>query len=191
MNVPNDTIERAVKKGTGELEGVSYEEFTYEIFGPGGMAVLAEMVTDNKNRTISEIRSILNKYGGNLGASGSVSWMFNKRGVIVYAGEGLDEEEVTDAAVNAGAEDVRAEGDAVLVETDPKDFFDVLENLKATDLPEAVSAEVTMVPENTVTPPDDEARAAIKFIGILEDSDDAQNVYSNLEVDDALYDELD
>jgi YebC/PmpR family DNA-binding regulatory protein len=184
QNMPTDTIERAIKKGTGDLDGVSYEEFTYEAFGPGGAALLIEIMTDNRNRTASEIRNLLTKHNGNLGASGSVGWMFKKQGIIAFEKGAADENQVTDAAIELGAEDVRVLGDAILVVTEPKEFDRIRDGLKAAGLPEPASAEVSMIPQNTTKLAGDEAKAALKLVGLLEDNDDVQNVYSNLDVDE-------
>jgi YebC/PmpR family DNA-binding regulatory protein len=185
QNLPTDTIDRAIKKGTGDLEGVTYEEFTYEVFGPGGTAVLVDVMTDNRNRTAGEIRNLLTKQNANLSGSGSVAWMFKKQGLIVFEKGGVDENQLTDAAVELGAEDVRAEGDVFVVVTEPKEFERIRDGLKKAGLPDPGSAEVTMVPQNTVRLTGKEAESALKLVGALEDHDDVQNVYSNLDVDDA------
>ena len=142
VNMPNDTIDRAIKKGTGDLEGVTYEEFNYEVFGPGGTAVLVEIMTDNRNRTASEIRSVIAHHGGNLGASGSVGWMFKKQGLIVFEKAAVDEEKLTDQAIELGAEDIRSEGESLVVVTEPKEFERIRDGLKTAGLPEPVHAEV-------------------------------------------------
>jgi YebC/PmpR family DNA-binding regulatory protein len=185
QNMPTDTIDRAIKKGTGDLEGVTYEEFTYEVFGPGGVAILIDVMTDNRNRTAGEIRNLLTRANGNLAGSGSVAWQFKKQGIIVYEKGAVDENQLTDAAIELGAEDVRAEGDSFLVVTQPKEFDRIRDGLKQAGLPEPGSAEVTMVADNTVHLTGKEAESALKLIGALEDHDDIQNVYSNLDVDDA------
>jgi YebC/PmpR family DNA-binding regulatory protein len=185
QNMPNDTIDRAIKKGTGEFGDVNYEEFTYEVFGPGGAAILVEIMTDNRNRTASEIRNLLTRNGGNLGASGSVAWMFKKQGLIAYDKPAVDENKVTDAAIELGAEDVRDEGDTLLVITSPGDLERVRDGLKQAGLPDPASAEVTMNPQNTVELAGKDAETALKLVDALEDHDDIQNVYSNLEVDES------
>jgi YebC/PmpR family DNA-binding regulatory protein len=185
VNMPNDTIERAIKKGTGELEGVNYEEFNFEAYGPGGTAILMEILTDNRNRTTGEIRSLLTKNNGNLGSAGSVAWMFKKHGVVVYDGSTVDENKVTDAAIELGADDVRSEDGVVTVVTEPKEFFRIRDGLKAAGMPEPVTAEVTMIPQNKVHLTGRDAEVALKLLDALEDSDDVQNVYSNLDVDEA------
>jgi YebC/PmpR family DNA-binding regulatory protein len=185
QNMPTDTIDRAIKKGTGDLEGVTYEEFVYEAFGPGGTALLIEVMTDNRNRTASDVRSLLTRHSGSLGASGSVSYLFKKEGLIAFDTAAADEGKLTDAAIELGAEDVRTEGDMLVVVTDPKEVERVRDGLLAAGLPQPASAEATLVPQTTVKLGGDEARAALKLIGLLEDNDDVQNVHSNLEVDDA------
>jgi YebC/PmpR family DNA-binding regulatory protein len=186
VNMPNDTIDRSIKKGTGDLEGVTYDEFAYEVFGPGGTAMLVEIMTDNRNRTASEVRSVLTRYGGNLGASGSVAYMFKKQGVIVFDKAAVDENALTDQAIELGADDIRAEGDGLTVYTEPKEFERIREALKGAKLPEPVSAEVTMVPQTLVHVTGAEAEKVVKLVSALEDNDDVQNVYSNMDVDDAV-----
>jgi YebC/PmpR family DNA-binding regulatory protein len=186
VNMPNDTIDRAIKKGSGDLEGVQYEEFHYEIFGPGGTAILVEIMTDNRNRTVSEVRSIITRNGGNLGALGSVSYMFKKLGQIVYDKAAVDENEATDAAIELGADDIRTEGDHLVVVTDPKDFERVRDGLKAAGLPPPLHAEVSLVPQNVVHLEGKDAVTALKLVAALEDSDDVQNVFSNMDVDESV-----
>jgi YebC/PmpR family DNA-binding regulatory protein len=186
VNMPNDTIDRAIKKGTGDLDGVQYEEFNYEVFGPGGTAILVEVMTDNRNRTAGEIRSVITRHSGNLGASGSVAWMFKKQGLVVYEKSAVDENKLTDQAIELGAEDIRTEGESLVVVTDPKEFEGIRDGLKKAGLPEPLSAEVTLVPQNVVRLQGKEAEGAVKLVGALEDHDDVQNVYSNMDVDDAV-----
>jgi YebC/PmpR family DNA-binding regulatory protein len=186
VNMPNDTIDRAIKKGTGDLEGVVYEEFNYEIFGPGGTAVLVEIMTDNRNRTAGEIRSVITRHGGNLGASGSVAYMFKKQGLVVFDKTAVDEDKLTEQAIELGAEDIRTEGDSLVVVTEPKEFERIREGLKQAKLPDPVNAEVTMVPQNTVKLVGKDAEAAVKLVHILEDNDDVQNVFSNMDVEDSV-----
>jgi YebC/PmpR family DNA-binding regulatory protein len=190
VNMPNDTIDRAIKKGTGDLEGVNYEEFNYEVFGPGGAAVLVEIMTDNRNRTASDIRSVITRHGGNLGASGSVGWMFKKQGLIVFEKAVVDEDKVTELAIDLGADDIRAEGESLVVVTEPKQFEDIRDKLKKAGLPDPVSAEVTMVPQNVVKLVGKDAEGAVKLVNALEDNDDVQNVYSNMDVDDSVLESL-
>ena len=190
VNMPNDTIDRAIKKGTGDLDGVVYEEFNYEVFGPGGVAVLVEIMTDNRNRTASEIRSVITRHGGNLGASGSVGWMFKKQGLVVYEKAAVDEEKLTDQAIELGADDIRTEGESLVVVTDPKEFERIREGLKKAGLPEPLHGEVTMVPQNVVHLTGKDAEGAVKLVNALEDNDDVQNVYSNMDVDDAVMESI-
>jgi YebC/PmpR family DNA-binding regulatory protein len=185
VNMPNDTIDRAIKKGAGGLDGVSYEEFHYEVFGPGGTAIMVDIMTDNRNRTVSEVRSILTRNGGHLGASGSVSHIFKKLGQVVYDKAAVDENKVTDAAIELGADDVKTEGDHLVVVTEPKEFQRVREGLAKVGLPAPLHAEVAMVPETVVHLEGKDAAAAVKLVAALEDSDDVQNVYSNMDVDEA------
>jgi YebC/PmpR family DNA-binding regulatory protein len=186
VNMPNDTIDRAIKKGTGDLEGVNYEEFNYEVFGPGGTAILVEIMTDNRNRTAGEIRSVITRHNGNLGASGSVGWMFKKQGLIVFEKAAVDENKLTDQAIELGADDIRTEEESLVIVTDPKEFDRIRDGLKKAGLSEPASAEVTMVPQNTVRVEGKEAEGAVKLVAALEDHDDVQNVYSNMDVDDAV-----
>jgi YebC/PmpR family DNA-binding regulatory protein len=186
VNMPNDTIDRAIKKGTGDLEGVNYEEFNYEVFGPGGAAVLVEIMTDNRNRTASDIRSVITRHGGNLGASGSVGWMFKKQGLIVFEKAVVDEDKVTELAIELGADDIRAEGESLVVVTEPKEFEIIRDGLKKAGLPDPHSSEVTMVPQNIVKLVGKEAEGAVKLVSALEDNDDVQNVYSNMDVDESV-----
>jgi len=185
QNMPADTIDRAIKKGTGDLEGVTYEEFTYEVFGPHGVAILIDILTDNKNRTAGEIRNLLTRSNGSLAGSGSVAWQFKKHGLIAYEKSAVDENKLTDAAIELGADDVKAEGESFLVITDPKEFEHIRDGLKKAGLPDPSHAEVTMMPDNIKHLTGKEAESALKLISALEDNDDVQNVYSNLDVDDA------
>ena len=186
VNMPNDTIDRAIKKGSGDLDGISYDEFNYEIFGPGGTAILAEIMTDNRNRTASEIRSLITRHHGNLGAAGSVAWMFKKQGLIVFEKAAVDEEKITDTAIELGVEDIRSEGESLVIVTDPKELERVRDGLASAGVPPPLSAEVTMVPQNVVHLEGKDAEAAVKLVSMLEDSDDVQNVYSNMDVDDSV-----
>jgi YebC/PmpR family DNA-binding regulatory protein len=186
VNMPNDTIDRAIKKGAGELGDVQYEEFHYEVFGPGGTAILVDIMTDNRNRTSGELRSIITRHGGNLGASGSVAYMFKKLGQIVYDKAAVDENKATDAAIELGAEDIKAEGEHLVVVTEPKEFERVRDGLKKAGLPAPLHAEVSMVPQNVVHLAGKDAASAVKLVAALEDSDDVQNVYSNMDVDESV-----
>ena len=182
-NMPKDNIERAIKKGTGELEGTTYEEFVYEGYGPGGVAIMVEIMTDNKNRTAAEIRHIFTKNNGNLGETGCVSWIFEKKGTIVYEKKDVDEEKLMDIALDAGAEDITDDENNMVVLTDPKDFYTVKEKIdQAEGLPEYILAEITMVPQNTVKVEGKEAEQMLRLMEALEDSDDVQNVYANFDI---------
>ncbi|UTC76233.1 YebC/PmpR family DNA-binding transcriptional regulator [Treponema sp. OMZ 792] len=180
-NMPKDNIERAIKKGTGELGAVNYEELLYEGYGPGGVAVLVEVLTDNKNRTAASVRNIFTKSGGNLGATGSVAYMFNRKGVIEYDAEVVSEEAIMEAALEAGAEDIAAEDGVITVTTDPNDFASVLEALQEKGF-ESVSAAVSMVPDTYVALDADTTQKALKMIDKLEEDDDVQTVSSNIEI---------
>ena len=177
-NMPADTIDRAIKRGTGELEGVQYDEITYEGYGPGGVAVMVEVTTDNRNRTVAEIRSTFSKNGGNLGESGSVGWMFNRKGQIILEANAKGEDEMMELALEAGADDFQAEEDSYQILTTPEDFLTVLDNVKAKGL-EPLSAEVAMIPINTIELDSSLVKSMMKLYETLDDHDDVQNVYMN------------
>lgn len=187
-NMPKDNWERAIKKGTGELEGVSYEESTYEGYGPGGAAILIDSLTDNKNRAVSEIRHALNKHGGNMGESGCVAWMFDKKGYLVVEKSAVEEDRLMETALEAGAEDVRDDGDNFEVICDPDDFEAVKEAVEKGSI-EYVVAEVTMVPQNMTPVEGDNAHRLIRLMDALEDCDDVQKVYTNADLPDDLEEE--
>ncbi|MGP1521862.1 YebC/PmpR family DNA-binding transcriptional regulator [Treponema sp.] len=180
-NMPKDNIERAIKKGTGELGGSVYEEKIYEGYGPGGVAVLVEVLTDNNNRAAANVRNIFSKSGGNLGATGSVAYMFNRKGVIEYDAEVVKEDEIMEAGLEAGAEDIAEDGGVITVTTDPADFETVLEFLQNKGY-ESVSAGISMVPDTYSTLDADTTRKVLKLIDRLEEDDDVQNVYSNIDI---------
>jgi len=180
-SMPSDNIERAIKKGTGDLEGVSYEDITYEGYGPGGVAVLVQALTDNRNRTVGELRSIFDKHGGNLGAAGSVAWMFTKRGLLAVERAAVDEDKVMEVALEGGAEDVREAGDLLEILTTPESFESVKAALDAAGVKTA-SAEVTMMPSSTVTIAGKNAEQMVRMLEALEDHDDVQSVSSNMDV---------
>ncbi len=185
-NMPKDNMDRAIKKGTGELEGAVYEEITYEGYGPGGVAVLVDCMTDNKNRTVAEVRHFFSKSGGNLGESGCVAWMFDKKGSILIEKDLVAEEELMDLALEAGAEDVVEEDNVFQVITAPDDFNDVREALEAKGLA-FVEAAVSMIPQNVVEIADEKvARQVLKLLENLEDNEDVQNVYANFDIPDAI-----
>jgi YebC/PmpR family DNA-binding regulatory protein len=181
--MPADNIRRAIQRGTGELEGVSYEEITYEGYGPGGVAVIVDVLTDNKNRAVSEIRHAFSKNGGNLGAEGAVAWMFTKKGVIAVD-KSVNEEKLTEVVLEAGADDLSDEGEHWEVLCDPKQFEAVTEALKAAGIkPE--HAEVTLISSTYTKLEGSQANAMIRLLEVLEDLDDTQNVYSNFDMDEA------
>jgi len=180
-NMPKDNIERAIKKGTGDLEGVEYVELNYEAYAPGGVGLLIEALTDNKNRTAADVRTILSKSGGSLAASGAVSYMFNRKGLIAFEAEKIDFDALFEAALEAGAEDVAEEGSVIEVITEPGDFADVLEALQSAGF-EQLSAEVLMIPENTVSLENEKVAKVLRLIDRLEDNDDVQSVASNLDI---------
>ncbi len=184
-NMPNDNIERAIKKGTGELGGVSFEEITYEGYGAGGVAIMIDALTDNKNRTVAEIRHIMGRYQGSLGEGGCVAWNFEKRGVILVDASETSEEALLDAALEAGAEDITEDGDTFEIVTAPNDVMDVKEALEAAGI-KVASAELAMLPKNTVTVDAKTAESALKLMDALEDQDDVQHVYSNFDIPDEV-----
>ncbi len=184
-NMPKDNWERAIKKGTGELEGVNYEEATYEGYGPGGAAIFVDALTDNKNRAVSEIRHALTKHGGNMGENGCVAYMFDKKGYLVVEKSATDEDTLMEVALEAGAEDVREDGSNFEVIAAPEDFEAVKTAVDGADIA-TIAAEVTMLPQ-TMAPVDGEtAQKLIKLIDALEDCDDVQKVYTNADIPDDL-----
>ena len=189
QNMPKDTSSRAVKKGTGELAGVNYEEITYEGYGPGGVAVLVECLTDNKNRTIAEVRNIFSKAGGNVGTDGCVAWMFDKKGFISVSKENSDEETLMDLALDAGAEDIVEESDSFDIITKPGDYDAVKDAVDAAQIKYEL-AEITMIPQNMTPLEGKEAEQMIKFMETLDDSDDIQKFYSNADIPDEVFDSL-
>ncbi len=189
QNMPKDTSERAIKKGTGELEGVNYEEIVYEGYGPGGVAVLVECMTDNKNRTIAEVRHAFGKAGGNVGTDGCVAWMFDKKGLITVAKEDSDEDTLMEAALDAGAEDIKDEGDDFEVITEPSDFDAVKDAMDAAQIKYGL-AEITMIPQNMTKVEGKEAEQMIKFMEVLDDCDDVQKFYSNADIPDEVFDAM-
>ncbi len=185
-NMPKDNIEKAIKKGTGEIGGgEAYEEITYEGYGPGGVAVLVEVMTDNKNRTVAEIRHIFSKHGGNLGENGCVSWLFDKKGSIVFERKTIDEDELMEFALEVGAEDIREDENEIEVITDPAMYESVRDALDGKGL-KYVQASVGMVPQNTIKLEEGKAEQMLKMIDKLEDNDDVQNVYANFDIDDEI-----
>ena len=182
-NMPADNIKRAIRRGTGEEPGVSYEEATYEGYGPGGVALMLETLTDNKNRTVSEIRHLLSKHGGNLGETNSVAWMFTKQGYILIEKSKVDEDGLMGVALDTGADDVRDDQDNWEVLTSPEDFHQVLEAVKGLGV-ETLMAEVAMLPQNYINLEGKAAQQMLKLMGLLEDHDDVQHVWSNFNVEE-------
>jgi YebC/PmpR family DNA-binding regulatory protein len=180
-SMPSDNIDRAIKKGTGDLEGVTYEDITYEAYGPGGVAILVQSLTDNRNRTVADVRSILTKHGGNLASAGAVGWMFQKRGLVTVERAGVDEDRVMEIALEAGADDVREAGDILEVLAPPERFEQVKEALEAAKIAPA-AAEVTMMPQSTVAIAGKTAEQMVRLLEALEDHDDVQSVSSNMDI---------
>jgi len=189
-NMPKENIERAIKKGTGELEGVAYEEIVYEGYGPGGVAVIVEAMTDNRNRTVADVRHFFSKSGGNLGESGCVAWMFDKKGVVVVEKETIGEDELLEVVLDAGAEDVVEEDATYQVLTAPEDLNNVVAALEANGIG-YVEAGVSMLPKNTVEVTEEKtARSLLKLLENLEDHDDVQKVHANFDIPDRLMEQL-
>ena len=185
VNMPNDNVQRAIKKGTGELEGVSYEEFIYEGYGPNGVAVLVKVLTDNKNRTVADIRHIFTKHNGNLGETGCVNWMFHKKGTISVPKNAVSEEKLIDLALELGAEDVASDPEAhdYEVRCEPEAFEEIRKGLEAKGV-KVGSAEVAMVPQTTVHLEGKAADQMLRMMNALEESDDVQNVWANFDISD-------
>lgn len=182
-NMPNDTIDKAIKRGTGELEGVSYDEITYEGYGPAGVAVIIETMTDNRNRTVAEIRHLFSKNGGNLGESNSVAWMFNRKGSIIVDLSAKGEDEMMEIALNAGAEDMQIDTDSYQILTAPEDFETVLDAVKGAGI-EPLEAETSMVPQNYIKLEGKDAQQMLKLYEALDDHDDVQKVFANFDIDE-------
>jgi len=189
-SVPNDNIIRGIKRGTGEIEGAQYEEITYEAYGPNGVAILIEVLTDNRNRAASEIRALLTRNGGSLGEAGSVAWMFERKGTIEVSGKDLDEEALMTAALEAGAEDLEQQDEGFAVYTDPASLPEVRDALEKAGY-SIERAETEMVPKNTVQISDPEkARKMLRLMDLLEENDDTQNVYGNFDIPDEIMENL-
>ena len=189
QNMPNDTIDRAIKRGSGDMEGVVYQEVFYEGYGPGGSAVYVQALTDNKNRTVAAVRSLFHKNGGNLGETGCVAWIFEMKGRITFNSESVTEDQLFDIAIDAGAEDVIEEDNDLVVITSIDNFENVKTVLKDSGL-EYDEAEVTMVPQSNVKIDGKEAERMIRLMEALEDSDDVQNVYANFDISEELLEAL-
>ena len=188
-NMPKDNIERAIKKGTGELEGVNYEESIYEGYGPGGAAVFIESLTDNKNRAVADIRHILSKAGGKLGSNGCVAWIFEKKGYIVVENDAVDEDTLMEAAIDAEAEDVREDDSNYEIITATQDFEAVKAAIEKESIP-YIAAEITMLPQSTVNLKGKEAEQMVKLMETLEDCDDVQKVYTNADIPDEIIERM-
>ena len=180
-NVPNDNIERAIKRGTGELDGVTYEEVTYEGYGPGGVAILVETMTDNRNRTVAELRHLFSRHGGNLGESGCVAWMFDKRGYFAFDPETLSEERFMELAIELDVEDISIEEDVYEMFSAPERFLEIKEELARREI-EPAAQESSMIPQNTVAVQDGNAQVNMRLIEALEEHEDVQNAWSNADL---------
>lgn len=189
VNMPIDNVDRAIKKASGELGGVNYEEGSFEGYGPGGTAVYVEVLTDNRNRTVGEVRHAFSKYGGNMGESGCVAWMFDKRGVITLDAEQADEDQVMEVALEAGALDVSTDDGTIEVITEMGDMETVKEALDTAGLA-VESAQLAMIPQNTVSLEAKQAETCLKLIDVLEDNDDVQNVYTNADIPEEVMEQL-
>jgi len=183
VNMPADNIKRAIQKGTGELEGINYEEITYEGYGPAGVAVFIETLTDNKNRTVAEVRHLFSKTGGNLGESGCVSWMFNRQGYIVVEKTQATEDQLLEIALEAGAEDLKEDGSNFEIITPPDSLQDVVEALEKNNI-EISAQNVAYLPQNYIKVEGKQAQQVLRLMEVLEDHDDVQNVWSNFDIDE-------
>jgi YebC/PmpR family DNA-binding regulatory protein len=184
-NMPKENIERGIKKGTGELEGTTYEEATYEGYGPGGVAVLVEVLTDNRNRAVAEVRHLFERHGGSLGAAGCVAWMFSQKGLIVLPKDQTDEEKLFEVALEAGAEDIKEEEEEFEVITEPSLFEQVKTAIERTGLAYAL-AEITMIPQTTTILEGKNAQQMLTLMELLEDNDDVNHVYANFDIPDEV-----
>jgi YebC/PmpR family DNA-binding regulatory protein len=188
-NMPKENIERAIKKGTGELEGSHYEEFTYEGYGPGGVAVLLEVLTDNRNRAVADVRHIFERAGGNLGEAGCVAWMFSQKGLIVFKKDQVDEERLYELALEVGAEDIRESENEIEVITEPSSFEKVKAFIEKAKL-NYILAEVTMVPKTTVKLDDKNAQQMLSLMEALEDSEEVNHVYANFDIPEEVMESI-
>lgn len=189
QNMPNDTINRAIKKGTGELPGSSYEEVSYEGYGPGGVAILVAGLTDNKNRTVAELRKVFSKNGGNMGEAGCVAWMFSKKALFLVNRADIEEDTLMALVLEAGAEDMKADGDSYEITAPPDAFQSVKQALEANPVPVSM-AEISMVPQNTVQLEGKDAQQVLKLMESLEDHEDVHHVYANFDIPDSIMAEL-
>ncbi len=188
-NMPKDNIDKNIKRGTGEIEGVIYEELTYEGYGPGGVAVIMDITTDNKNRSASEIRKVFSKHNGNLGEAGCVGWMFDRKGYIEIDGKKHTEDEIMEVALDLGADDVKKADDVIEVYTTVESYIQVLDGLKKKNV-EVLSSEITRIPQNMVQLEKDKAISLLKLMDELENHDDVQNVASNADIEDSVIEEF-
>lgn len=184
QNMPNDTIERAIKRGTGELEGVNYEEITYEGYGVNGVAMLVETMTDNRNRTVAELRHLFSKNGGNLGEAGSVAWMFDKKGLIIVDKEAKSEDELFEIVTEAGADDMQDEGEVFEIYTTPENYDAVDAAIKAAGI-EPQASELSQIPQNYIKLEGGDAKQMLKLYDAIDDNDDVQKVYANFDIDES------
>jgi len=188
-NMPADNIKRAIQKGTGELPGVTYEDVTYEGYGPGGVAIIIESITDNKNRTVSEIRHLLERHNGKFGASNSVAWMFHRKGIIRIMKANYNEDDLMNIAIEAGADDMKTEDDMYEIYTIPNSFETVRQSLETKNI-KMEEAEIQMIPENTVKIEGKEAEQVLKLMEVLEEHEDVQHVYANFDIDEKVLSSL-
>ena len=184
-NMPADNIKRGIQKGTGELPGVSYEEVTYEGYGPGGIAIIIESVTDNKNRTVAEVRHLLDKYNGKFGATNSVSWMFHRKGLMYVAKSAFDEDKLLEIILEAGADDMKSDEEQYEIITAPENFATVKQTLESKGI-KLENAEIQLIPENTVRIEGKDAEQVLKLVEALEDHEDVQHLYSNFDIDEKI-----
>lgn len=189
VNMPSDNIKKAIQRGTGELEGINYEELSYEGYGPGGVAILAEAMTDNKNRTVSEVRYVFNKYNGNLGEQGCVSWMFTRKGMIIVSTSAIGEDELLEIVLENGAEDMKKEGDNYEISTSTEDFDKVHQALKAKNIA-IESAEISKIPSTYIKLEGRQAEQMLKLYDKLEELEDIQNVWANFDIADEVIDQF-
>lgn len=189
LNMPSENINRAIKRGIGELEGQTLEEVTYEAYGPSGIAILIEVVTDNRNRTTGEIKHVLSRHNGNLGNQGSVAWQFQARGIIIIEQSKYDEDTIISYALDGGASDVKTEDNSYQIITSIDEFSKVKNILEKNNV-ETISSEITKIPQSTVALSEKEAEKALKLYGLLDDLDDVQHVYVNFEISDALMEKI-
>ena len=188
-NMPADNVKRAVQKGTGELPGISYEEAMFEGYGPGGVAIMVEVTTDNRKRTVAELRHLITKHGGNLGETGCVAWMFNKKGLITVEKNGVNNESLLDSILTGGGDDFSDEDDVYVVESTPDQMISVREQLEADGF-SVISSEIMMTPQNSVSIESETAKKVIQLLEALDDHDDVQKVSANFDFDDAEIEEV-